>query len=138
MPPPARRLEGRVALVTGSASGIGAAAAALFAAEGAHVVAVDRDEKANRDLVEALRQEGGSGEPVLLDLADAGAVAAVGGRLRKPHRRLDVLFNNAGLVVFEPAAAATEASWDEVVGANLRGAFILTKELLPSLRAAPA
>jgi 3-oxoacyl-[acyl-carrier protein] reductase len=136
--PAAARLAGKVAAVTGSASGIGAASALLFAAEGAHVLALDRDEAANQRIVERLRREGGSGEAVTLDLADHAAVARVGAEIRERHPRVDALFNNAGLVVFEPAAATSDARWDEVVDANLRGAFMLTKELLPCLRAAPA
>jgi 3-oxoacyl-[acyl-carrier protein] reductase len=137
-PPAAGRLEGRVAVVTGSASGIGAASALLFAAEGAHVVAIDRDERANQGVIERLREAGGLGEAVSLDLADHAAVAAVGAELRERHPQIDALFNNAGAVLFEPAARTDDAHWDEVVDANLRGAFMLTVELLPSLRAAPA
>ena len=138
MTAPGKRLEGRVAVVTGAASGIGAASARLFAAEGAHVLALDRDEPANRDLVERLRASGLSAEAVTLDLIDRAAVSAIGSEIRARHPRLDLLFNNAGLVVFEAAAETTDGRWDEVVDANLRGAFMLTKELLPSLRAAAA
>jgi 3-oxoacyl-[acyl-carrier protein] reductase len=132
------RLEGRVAVVTGSASGIGAASALLFAAEGAHVIAIDRDESANRRVVETLRERGGRGDAVALDLADHAAVAVVGMQVRELHPWIDALFNNAGRVVFESAADTGEARWDELLDANLRGTFMLTVELLPSLRAAPA
>jgi len=132
------RLEGQVVIVTGSASGIGAASAYLFAAEGAHVLAVDRDEAANREVVERIEREGGSARASTLDLADQAAVRAAGTRIREHHPRVDLLFNNAGLVVFAPAAETSDADWDEMMGANLRGAFTLTAELVPSLRAAPA
>jgi NAD(P)-dependent dehydrogenase (short-subunit alcohol dehydrogenase family) len=133
-----RRLEGRTAIVTGSASGIGAASALLFAAEGAHVVGLDRDAGGNGRVIDQLHAAGGSGEALVLDLSDHAAVAATAAAIRTRHPRIDLLFNNAGLVVFQPAAEATDELWDEVVDANLRGAFMLTKELLSSLRAAPA
>jgi 3-oxoacyl-[acyl-carrier protein] reductase len=125
-------------VVTGSASGIGLASALLFAAEGAHVVALDRDAAGNERCAERLRDASGGGEAQVLDLADHDAVAATAAQIRERHPRVDLLFNNAGLVVFQPAAEATDGLWDEVVDANLRGAFMLTKGLLPSLRGAPA
>ncbi len=133
-----RRLDGGIAVVTGSASGIGSASAQLFAAEGAHVVGLDRDAEGNERVIDRLKGAGGSGESLVLDLADHVAVQATGDALRTRYPRIDLLFNNAGLVVFQPAAEASDELWDEVIDANLRGAFMLTKELLPSLRAAPA
>lgn len=132
------RLTGRIAVVTGAASGIGRATALLFAAEGAHVVAIDRDARGNLRVTEELKAAGGRGEAVTLDLADRRAVARVADELSDRHPRIDVLFNNAGAVVFAPAAEATDEQWDDVVDTNLRGAFMFTRHLLPSLMRAEA
>jgi 3-oxoacyl-[acyl-carrier protein] reductase len=128
------RLRDRVAVVTGSASGIGRAAALLFAQEGARVVAIDRADAANARLVADLP----GAESHTVDLADRIAIAQGAHTIAEAHPRIDVLLNNAGTVTFAPAASATDADWDEMVDPNLRAAFTLTRLLLPSLRASPS
>jgi 3-oxoacyl-[acyl-carrier protein] reductase len=128
------RLRDRVAVVTGSASGIGRAAALLFAQEGARVVAIDRADAANARLVAELPDA----ESHVVDLADRTAVAASARAIAEAHPRIDVLLNNAGTVTFGPAATATDTDWDAMVDPNLQAAFSLTRGLLPSLRASPS
>jgi NAD(P)-dependent dehydrogenase (short-subunit alcohol dehydrogenase family) len=128
------RLEGRLAVVTGAAAGIGRATARALAAEGAAVVAIDREQAANAALVDELRADGSEAEAIALDLADGDAVRRVAGDLVSRRPVVDVLVNNAGLVAFEPLDAYTEAHWDEMVDVNLRSAVQLTRGLLPALR----
>jgi NAD(P)-dependent dehydrogenase (short-subunit alcohol dehydrogenase family) len=132
------QLAGRIAVITGSASGIGRASAELFAAEGATIVAIDRDAAANDALVESLRRGGAQAEARTLDLGDAEATTAAARDLRERHPRIDVLFNNAGAFAASPVETATDEHWDRMLDVNLRSAFLLIRELLPSLRRSPA
>jgi 3-oxoacyl-[acyl-carrier protein] reductase len=128
------RLEGRLTVVTGAAAGIGRATARAFAAEGAGVVAIDRDEEANASLVDELRAAGADAEAITVDLGHGDAVRRVAADLAVRRPVVDVLVNNAGLVAFEPLDAYTEAHWDEMMGVNLRSAVQLIHGLLPTLR----
>jgi NAD(P)-dependent dehydrogenase (short-subunit alcohol dehydrogenase family) len=129
-----RQLDGRIAVVTGSASGIGRASAELFAAAGATIVAVDRDQAANDALVDSLRGDGARAEAQTVDLGDRDALVAAARALAARHPRIDVLFNNAGAFAPSPVHAATDEHWEQMIDVNLRSAFLLVRELLPSLR----
>ena len=125
-------------MITGSASGIGRATAQLFASEGATVLAVDHDQAGNAELLAALRSDGADMETIALDLRDRAGLLLAANKLRRRHRTIDVLFNNAG--VFEAAALqdASDEHWERLLDVNLRSAFMLTRELLPALRRSPA
>jgi NAD(P)-dependent dehydrogenase (short-subunit alcohol dehydrogenase family) len=128
------QLEGRIAVITGSASGIGRASAELFAAAGATIVAIDRDQAANDALVDSLRRDGAQAEAQTVDLGDREALVAAARALGDRHPRVDVLFNNAGAFAASPVHAATDEHWAQMIDVNLRSAFLLIRELLPSLR----
>jgi len=131
------RFAGKVVVVTGSASGIGRAGVERFAAEGAHVVAVDVAADANRALADELAGLGRSVEAVDADLAQSGEVVRAARRIADRHPRVDVLFNNAGLFEAVPVEAADPDHWRRMLAVNLDSAFQLIRELLPRLRAAP-
>jgi NAD(P)-dependent dehydrogenase (short-subunit alcohol dehydrogenase family) len=133
----AGRLAGRVALVTGAASGIGREAAALFAREGARVVAVDAVAARGEEAVHAIAAEGGEASFVRADVTVAAQVEAAVGAARSQYGGLHVLFNNAGVF---PAGdglpeETDEAVFDRVVAVNLKGVFLGCKYGIPLLRA---
>jgi NAD(P)-dependent dehydrogenase (short-subunit alcohol dehydrogenase family) len=122
------RLAGKVAIVTGAASGIGRATARLFADEGARVVAVDLNEAAGREL------EGESIAFVRADVASDVDVARVVGAAVERFGGLDILFNNAGIAIFKTLEETSEAEWDRVVDVNLKACFLGIKHAIPEMR----
>lgn len=138
MPEPAARLEGTVAVITGTASGVGRATALLFAEEGAKVVGIDRSESGNASLLEELQVRGKHGEMHTVDLRDRTAVQECCAEIARRHPSIDVLFNNAGAAVAKPIPDTTADIWDEMLEVNLTAAFLLIRDLLPCLERARA
>jgi NAD(P)-dependent dehydrogenase (short-subunit alcohol dehydrogenase family) len=120
-------MDGKIAVVTGGASGIGRATALLFAAEGARVVVVDR-ETSGEDTVARLRERGGDGVFVRCDVASGKDVEKMIARVVDTYGRLDYAFNNAGI---EGATATIadyeEKDWDRVLAVNLKGVWLCMK-----------
>ncbi len=120
-------LEGKIALVTGAARGIGRAICLELAARGADIVAVGRQLETCEETAAAVRGLGRSAAAVEMDLAssasiDAGATAAL-----QAFGRVDILVNNAGITRDNILLRLTEEDWDAVLDTNLKGAFLLTK-----------
>jgi NAD(P)-dependent dehydrogenase (short-subunit alcohol dehydrogenase family) len=113
------RLDGKNALVTGAGSGIGKAIAELFAAQGASLFVVDRDEPAGRATVEAIRAAGGRAELAAVDVSDEAAVLALAGRLPP----MNVLVANAGIGHVGDLANTAAADLDRLYAVNVRGVF---------------
>ncbi|WP_239000873.1 SDR family NAD(P)-dependent oxidoreductase [Jiangella asiatica] len=129
----APRYRGRVALVTGAASGIGAATACRLAAEGAQVVLADLDEAALEAAVAATGKaagHGGGAEGVVLDVADETGWAALADRLNNGPGRLDLLHSNAAIAVIEPAGRLAVADWDRQLAVNLTATFLAVRSLV--------
>lgn len=91
-------LEGKIVLITGASRGIGAASARLFSSEGASVVLAARTTDALERIVTDIREDGGTADAVMVDLADAGSIRAALEQVKQRHGRLDGAFNNAGIV----------------------------------------
>jgi NAD(P)-dependent dehydrogenase (short-subunit alcohol dehydrogenase family) len=124
-------LAGKVALVTGASSGLGAHFAAVLARAGAEVTIGARRRDALQQVAAAIITEGGQCSTVDLDVADAGSIAALGSLLD----RIDILVNNAGVVRNAPALDQTECDWDAVIDTNLKGMFLLSQAAGRAMRA---
>ena len=129
------RLPDTVALVTGAASGIGAAIADRFAREGATVYVTDRDAAGAARTADALRADGLDARPLALDVTDDAACADTAARVLGEAGRLDVLVNNAGAGHVGTLEATTTGDLDRLYAVNVRGVFALTKAFLPAMRA---
>lgn len=127
-------LAGKVAVVTGAASGMGRATARLFAREGARVVLGDIDERAGAGACEEIRGEGGEATFLRTDVAVEGEVAALVATAEQVYGALHTIFNNAGIEQpVTPSTEVTEALFDRVIGVNLKGTFFGCKHALPAL-----
>lgn len=127
------RLAGKSAIVTGSASGIGRATAALFAEEGARVVAADWNEAAGRAAVEEIRGAGGDAAFCLTDVSRAEDVERLIGFTVERHGRLDVLFSNAAVQILGRLTETSDKDWDRIHSVNLKGVFLCSKYAIPEM-----
>jgi 2-hydroxycyclohexanecarboxyl-CoA dehydrogenase len=123
------RLEGKTALVTGGASGIGAATARRLAAEGARVAIGDVNEEGARAVAGEL-----DGFGCVLDVTDTGSVRAAVAAVTEELGEVDVLVNNAGTDLFSYFVNSDEGLWDFVLGVNLRGVLAVTHAVLPKMQ----
>ncbi|MDT4961747.1 MAG: hypothetical protein QOF87_1394 [Pseudonocardiales bacterium] len=130
------RLADRVALVTGGGSGIGLAAANLFAAEGAAVAVVDVRAEVADEAAGKIVAEGGRAIALVANVADAAEVAAAVDRAAAEFGRIDVLYNNAGVNSAGSVADAAEDDWDRCFDVNVKGTFLFSRAVVPHLRAA--
>jgi NAD(P)-dependent dehydrogenase (short-subunit alcohol dehydrogenase family) len=127
-------LTGRVALVTGATSGIGAATAALLAQRGAHVLVAGRDSSRGESVVTAIRARGGKADFLAADLREAQSVRQLARRaVDLGGGRVDILVNNAGIYPFGPTEKATESEVDTVYALNVKAPFHLVAELAPTM-----
>ncbi|WP_369032504.1 MULTISPECIES: SDR family NAD(P)-dependent oxidoreductase [Streptomyces] len=126
-------LQGKVAVVTGGARGIGRGIATVLAAKGAAVAVWDLNVEGAEETVELIVKEGGTAIAVGGDAADAEAVAASAARTRAELGPVAILVNNAGTTAYEPFTSISEAAWDRMIGINLKGPFLVTKELVPDM-----
>ena len=132
----ANRFIGKVAFVTGAASGIGKAAAVAFATEGARVAVADLTEDALRQTTNAIEEAGGEVRALACDVSKPEQVEAAVARTVEIFGRIDVAFNNAGVEnKATPVADIDLAEWDRILGINLRGTFTCMKhEIAQMLR----
>ena len=131
------RLEGKVAIITGGAGGIGAATARLFCEEGARVVLVDRDTEAMAAACAGIREQvpGAQVSDLIVDVGVEDAAAQVVAHAKRAFGGIDVLVNNAGIRAYEPLAEAKSATWERIIAVNLLSYAYLSREALPALRA---
>ncbi len=127
----ARRLEGKTAVITGASGGV---ACRTFCEEGAAVIGADVAEENGRLLEDELRGDGLDFEFQRCDVTSSAEVGALAQRTRERFGGLDVLYNNAGVILGKPLCETTDEEWDRVLGVNLRGAFLTMRELVPLMR----
>ena len=128
--------DGRVAIATGAASGIGRMAASVLAQAGAHAVCADLDEAGAAGVDGEIAAAGGSAEALRLDVADAAAVAPAVDGVAARHGRLDVLVNSAGIARRRPARELAVEDWELVLRVNLTGTFLMSRAAAGHMAAA--
>jgi NAD(P)-dependent dehydrogenase (short-subunit alcohol dehydrogenase family) len=126
--PAAGKLSGKVAIITGASRGIGRATAQLFAAAGAAVVLAARDEAALAANVQMIEAAGGRALAIPTDVAAEASVAALFARTAEAFGPVDILVNAAGAVANIPFEQMDVATWETVLGTNLRGTFLCCRE----------
>lgn len=131
------RVDGKVAVVTGGALGIGRATCELLAREGARVAVTDIADKECRAVVDAIRSRGGTGRTYHLDVSNEPEVRAVFEDVANSFGKIDILVNNAGIAgVNKPTHEISVEEWDRVMAINLKGVFLCTKHAIPYLKKA--
>jgi NAD(P)-dependent dehydrogenase (short-subunit alcohol dehydrogenase family) len=124
------RLKDKAAIVTGAGAGIGAAVAALFAKEGARVLAVDRDGARASEVADKT-----GGLAMEADVSDEAAVAAMVRHAQEAFGRIDVLVNNAGYGIRGSVVDTAAGDWDALMAVNLKGVFLCSKHAIPVMAA---
>jgi NAD(P)-dependent dehydrogenase (short-subunit alcohol dehydrogenase family) len=132
------KLENKVALITGASNGIGKETALLFAAEGASVVAVDLQDEAGADVVAEIEAAGGKAFFTHADVSSAADCERMVAEAEATYGRLDILFNNAGIMDNRDgdAVSTEEDVWDLTMAVNLKGVYLGCKYGIPALRRA--
>jgi NAD(P)-dependent dehydrogenase (short-subunit alcohol dehydrogenase family) len=130
----AGRVEGKIALVTGAANGLGRCTALTLAREGAAVIATDLQAERGASLVAEIEAAGGAAQFLRHDVTDEDAWSDVIAEIKRRHGRLDVLVNNAGIGLSSPVVDMSFADWRRQVAVNLDGVFLGVKHALPLIR----
>lgn len=129
----AGQLSGKVALITGGASGIGRATALLFAQEGASVVVADVNPEAGRRVVEDIVRAGGVGFFEAVDVTLAADCRRLVESTLRELGRIDILFNNAGIIRRATVIDLSEENWDRVMAVNVKSIYLLSREVIPHM-----
>jgi len=130
------RLEGKVALITGAALGMGRAHARLFASEGAKVIVADINEEAGRENVEAINKDGGEAIFLKHDVANESDWKQVIDKSIATYGKVDILVNNAGILLSKSLEDTSVDEWDLVMNINLKGVFLGCREIIPAMNKA--
>lgn len=130
------RLKGKVAIVTGSTSGIGIGIARLFAAEGAKVVICGRREEKGQAVVSSIEKEGGEASYHYMDITDTGSIEKLFADTAEKYGKIDVLVNNAANVGLKDGRVdeLSLEMWDSIFNSDMRGTFFSTKCVLPYMQ----
>jgi NAD(P)-dependent dehydrogenase (short-subunit alcohol dehydrogenase family) len=132
----AGRLSGKIALVSGGATGMGAASARLFAQEGATIAVVDCNAKEGRATADAIVAAGGTAIFVEADVSEPAQAKAAVGEIVAALGPVTILFNHAGSIIIKPFLETTVEEWERLMAVNVRSMFLMTREVLPHMIAA--
>ncbi|WP_326907680.1 SDR family NAD(P)-dependent oxidoreductase [Sedimentibacter sp. MB31-C6] len=128
------KLKNKVAIVTGSTSGMGRATAILFAREGAKVVVTGRNEERAKAVVEQIKGEGNEAIYVLIDTSKVEDAKVLLDKTLEAYGTVDILFNNAGSLSMSPLQEVTLEEWDKVFNVNVTSALYLTQLVAPVMK----
>jgi NAD(P)-dependent dehydrogenase (short-subunit alcohol dehydrogenase family) len=129
-----KRLEGRIAIVTGAGQGIGEAIARRFSSEGARVVIAERNEELARKTASAIEADTGNKVVAIqTDVADPASVDAMHAEVRARLGAVDILVNNAGIAVFREPLQATDEDWRKCMSVDLEGVWYCCRAVLPGM-----
>jgi NAD(P)-dependent dehydrogenase (short-subunit alcohol dehydrogenase family) len=128
------QLSGTIALITGGASGIGRATALLFAREGAAVAIADLNGQAGEDVANEIAQSGGRAIFEPADVTRATDCHRVAERALREFGRIDILFNNAGIIRRATVLDLSEEDWDRVMAVNVKSIYLLSREVIPHMQ----
>lgn len=131
-----KRVQDKVVLVTGGASGMGRTHCETLAAHGAFVYLADVNEELGRAAVEGIREVGGNAEFLRLDVTNEQHWAAALDQAFSQSGRIDVLVNNAGILTLKPVQDTSNEEWDRIFDINVRGVFLGTRAVVPYLKKA--
>ena len=124
-------LEGKVALVTGGASGIGKATALLFAREGAKVSLVDLESRGGQNVVRSIKQRGGKAIFIQADVSRADDCNQAVKKTFKNFGKIDILYNCAGIIRRATVMETSEEEWERVIDINVKSIFLISKSVIP-------
>ena len=127
------RLAGKVAIVSGGATGMGGAASKLFAAEGAKVAIIDRNEQASAATVSEITAAGGIAGYFVADVSDEAQVQKAVADVAGKYGNVTVLFNHAGTIVIKPFLETTVEEWDWLHAVNVRSMYLMTRAVIPHM-----
>lgn len=127
------RLKDKVCIITGAGGGMGKVAAEMFSKEGAKVAVFERDQKAGKQVVDQINQDGGEASFFEVDIIDEDAVKNAVEGVVEEYGRIDVLYNNAGVMpeADNSVINTEQAVWDLVMNINVKGIFLMTKYVIP-------
>ena len=128
------RLSGKTAVITGATGGIGRVACRTFCEEGAVVIGTDIESAAGRQFEEELRAEGLDFTFLSCNVASSAETASLAREVASLCGGLDILYNNAGVVLGKPLCETTDEEWEHVLGVNLRGVFLTMRALVPLMQ----
>jgi NAD(P)-dependent dehydrogenase (short-subunit alcohol dehydrogenase family) len=128
------RLSGKTAVITGATGGIGRVACRTFCEEGAAVIGTDIEGDAGQELEDELRAEGFDFTFLSRDIASSAETTSLARDVESHCGGLDILYNNAGVIVGKPLCETTDEEWEYVLGANLRSVFLTMRALVPLMQ----
>ena len=127
------RFKGKVAIISGGATGVGGAASRMFGAEGALVAVIDINAEAAHVTAQAVIAAGGEALVAVADVSQAAEVERAVAAALKQWGRIDVLFNHAGSIIVKPFLDTTEDEWDRLMAINVKSMYLMTRAVLPTM-----